>query len=53
MEFSVGFLIREAIGYEGDSNPKFGYEGFRSDMREIQAVRYSHMGGIPLLKIRL
>ena len=51
---------REAFGYEGDLNPKFGYEGFRSDMGEIQAVRYSDiggfcldMGGISLLEIRL
>ena len=50
----------EAFGYEGDLNPKFGYEGFRSDMGEIQAVRYSDiggfcldMGGISLLEIRL
>ena len=53
-------ILREAFGYEGDLNPKFGYEGFRSDMGEIQAVRYSEiggccldMGGISLLEIRL
>ena len=56
----MAVLRREAFGYEGDLNPKFGYEGFRSDMREIQAVRYSDiggfcldMGGISLLEIRL